>query len=671
MGGVNFERRTPLTNTEVPSTMKTALNKNSAVGYYRELERLPSAIEFVRSIPIAPLSELLASLASKPLLAVGSGGSFTAATLTAMLHESATHQIGKASTPYQSLAIPSLLDAGTILISAGGNNSDALAAFRGLAKRTIGRLAVFTASPDSKLAHLATSNSGTQFFSFKLPFPRDGFLATNSLVATSVLISRAYREFSSVGEIRFDGLGTIPDWHSTPATLSTIREILAQETLIVLAGSWTWPAAIDLESKFSEAGLAHVQLVDYRNFAHGRHFWLAKRGDSTAVIALASPETDAVVTRTLSTLPEDTKTFVLQTDRSGSDGAIDLICQGMFLVGLAAEQFGTRLTRPGVPAFGRQLYSSGFRQDDTQSVADTSVARKMMAIGHSSKGMLEKTQQSLLAFLEHLTRTRFEALVSDYDGTLYDKSASGTLPPSSIRKELVRLLDEGLILGVASGRGNSVTRALREFLPEPLWERVIVGCYGGAVVASLAEQEEEYLTQDGVLAEAREHLQHALRVMTLHFDLNPQLLSIRPAKVIDLPKLRHLILETLDGRLQGRQVVESAHSIDILGALASKLRVVDSVVERTRSKDASAVLRVGDQGAWNGNDYELLASGPSLSVDRVSGDLSTCWNISSPGLRSSLATAEYLRSLHRRGSGFVFRTKGSGFESLHSLGMKP
>ena len=158
--------------------MKAALTKNSAAGYYRELERLPSAIEFVCNIPIVPLSDLLASLASKPLLAVGSGGSFTVATLAAMLHESATHQIGKASTPYQSLAIPSLLDAGTILISAGGNNADALAAFRGLAKRTMGNLAVLTASPNSKLAHLATSNSGTQLFSFKLPFGRDGFLAT-------------------------------------------------------------------------------------------------------------------------------------------------------------------------------------------------------------------------------------------------------------------------------------------------------------------------------------------------------------------------------------------------------------------------------------------------------------------------------------------------------------
>ena len=444
-----------------------------------------------------------------------------------------------------------------------------------------------------------------------------------------------------------------------PKALSLIREILAQETLIVLAGSWAWPAAVDLESKFSEAGLAHVQLVDYRNFAHGRHFWLSKRGDSTGVIALVSPDSEEVVARTLSTLPENTKTFALRTDRSGPGGAIDLICKGMFLVGLAAEQFETRLTRPGVPAFGRRLYSSGFRHDHTQSFADVWTARKVVEIGHNSEVIVENTQRSLIAFLERLSCTRFEALVSDYDGTLYDRSEARSLPSAKIQRELVRLLDEGLILGVASGRGNSVTRALREFLPESLWGHVIVGCYGGAVVATLTEREEEAVAQDCVLVEAREHLQRALRIMGLHFDLNPQLLSIRPSRAIDLAKLRHLILESVDGQLQGRRVVESAHSIDILGALASKLRVVHAVAERTRSKDASAVLRIGDQGAWNGNDYELLASGPSLSVDRVSGNLFTCWNISSPGLRSSLAAAEYLGALQRRGTTFVFRTAKS------------
>ena len=59
-------------------------------------------------------------------------------------------------------------------------------------------------------------------------------------------------------------------------------------------------AAFDLESKLVEAGLVSVLLADYRNFAHGRHHWLAKNPDS-AVVALASKEETLLAERTLRT----------------------------------------------------------------------------------------------------------------------------------------------------------------------------------------------------------------------------------------------------------------------------------------------------------------------------------------------------------------------------------
>ena len=642
--------------------------RNRAVsGYYRELERLPSAIEFVRNVEVTPLSDLIGSSLGKPLMAVGSGGSFTAATLAATLHETATHQIAKANTPYQALAIPSLLNASIILFSARGSNSDALIALKGLARRTTGNLFVLTAAPQSRLAHLANSHTGAHVFSFELPFAQDGFLATNSLIATSVLISRAYKHSSSFDDVNSEQLGVAPTWYSKPETTQSLRELLTRQTLIVLAGSWAWPAAVDLESKFSEAGLAHVQLVDYRNFAHGRHFWLAKRGESTGVIALTGPDTETIAARTLSTLPEQINCFTLSTALSNSTGAIDLMCQGMFLVGLAAEQLGTRLTRPGVPAFGRRLYNSGYRYFEPDPPVEAWVAKKTMAIGLTSAAVVKTTRQALFAFLTKLANARFEALVTDYDGTLFERSHQEPLPPAAIQKQLIRLLSEGLILGVATGRGNSVTRALRTFVPECFWEQVVIGIYGGAVVATLNEVQEVSLNQDEDLVKAKACLQETLSILSLHFDLNPQLLSIRPRDPVDLSTLRTLVLGALDSTLDGRRVVESAHSIDVLGEAASKLHVVDAVLARTRSNDSASILRVGDQGAWNGNDYHLLASGTSLSVDRVSGDLRTCWNLSTPSFRSTLATTEYLRALRKRGDVFQFVVKWPAGASLSGL----
>lgn len=631
------------------------MNKNSAVSaYYRELERLPATIEFASKIPIGPLADFLSSHASKPLMAVGSGGSFTAATLAATLHESVTHRVGKANTPYQSLAIQSLLDAGALLISAGGHNPDAVAAFRGLTRRATGGLAVLTGSPDSRLADLASNTDGTELFSFKLPFGRDGFLATNSLVATSVLLARAYGSFPRSSRLSNMALGKVPAWRANFQTVKLLQEALSRETSIVLAGSWTWPAAVDLESKFSEAGLAHVQIVDYRNFAHGRHFWLAKRADSTTVVALSSPDTEELVARTLATLPTDVKSVTLRTELPGATGSIDLLCQGMFAVGLAAEQLQARLNRPGVPPFGRRLYRSGFKRPE-QSVSENWVARKVMAIGFSSRDVLEKAEQSLTGFLEELDKAQFEALVTDYDGTINRASSIEGIPPKEVQKELVRLLNGGLILGVATGRGNSVVRALRQFLPQPLWKQVIVGCYGGASTSSLADTKEEPLIQDESLPYAERHLRSKLAVFDLEYDLNPQLLSIRPGRPADMSNLCNLISETLAEHVSSHRIVESSHSVDILGASASKLRVVDSVIQHTRTKDPARVLRIGDQGAWRGNDYELLASGLSLSVDRVSGDLSTCWNISSPNRRLELAATQYLRALKKDGRSFRYK----------------
>ena len=57
------------------------------------------------------------------------------------------------------------------------------------------------------------------------------------------------------------------------------------------------------------------------------------------------------------------------------------------------------------------------------------------------------------------------------------------------------------------------------------------------------------------------------------------------------------------------------------------------------------VLRIGDLGSWGGNDFDLLNQGLSLSVDRVSSNLDTCWNLGPPGSKGITTTMQYLRAL--------------------------
>src|SRR5258706_14034164 len=84
---------------------------------------------------------------------------------------------------------------------------------------------------------------------------------------------------------------------------SSLQQMYTKSTWVVLFGGWGLPAAVDIESKFVEAALKNIQLADYRNFAHGRHHWLAKRPNETAVLALITPEEEKLARQTLDLLP--------------------------------------------------------------------------------------------------------------------------------------------------------------------------------------------------------------------------------------------------------------------------------------------------------------------------------------------------------------------------------
>ena len=125
------------------------------------------------------------------------------------------------------------------------------------------------------------------------PGGKDGFLATNSLLGFSGLLARTYSEIFDTGS----------EWANAKAYISQLVDEQSQtvcgwrtqtdslwdrSTTLLLYGPSTLLGAVDLESKFTEAAIGNLQCADYRNFAHGRHLWLAKRGDDSAVIAFLS-----------------------------------------------------------------------------------------------------------------------------------------------------------------------------------------------------------------------------------------------------------------------------------------------------------------------------------------------------------------------------------------------
>lgn len=82
---------------------------------------------------------------------------------------------------------------------------------------------------------------------------------------------------------------------------------------------------------------------------------------------------------------------------------------------------------------------------------------------------------------------------------------------------------------------------------------------------------------------------------------------------------------------EGVTVVRSSHSVDILAPGVTKRTLVEKAKKMAVGVEPVSVLCIGDRGRWPGNDFALLQEPYSLSVDEVSPDPETCWNLAPCG----------------------------------------
>jgi hydroxymethylpyrimidine pyrophosphatase-like HAD family hydrolase len=597
-----------------------------------------------------------------PLLAVGSGGSFTTAHLACGLHQRHFRLPAAPVTPLELASTDiDLREAAVLLLTAGGKNPDILAAADEAVGRDARRLAVICASTGTELARRMARFSTVEVCDFDLPSGGDGFLATNSLLASGVLLVRAYAE-----------AGAIP--HGLPATLEELTgsrgvdfsHVVARDTLVVLHSPSLKPAAVEIESKFAEAALGNVQIADYRQFAHGRHHWLAKRGDTSAVIALGTEADASIVEATMSLLPDRIPQVRLTLPFEGQTACLAGIVDAFDLVRQAGEARSIDPGDPGVPAFGRKLYNlraispPAILRAGQIAEAAVAVERKTRVAARAmSGGYGEEWERAYVRFLDRLRGARIRGIVADYDGTLCDEARRFDSLPTPVAAELTRLLRAGIAVGVATGRGKSVRERLQEAIPEDLWERVVVGYYNGGDIGFLGDGDRP----DGSPA-VGESLQRAADVLkeqqrflgVAQVEHRRRQITLKSSGSLD--RLWHCVQGLLGpDKFPGIAVLRSGHSIDIIAPWVSKLAVVERVVELCGGGD-DEILCIGDQGCWPGNDYQLLGTSLSLSANVTSADPERCWNLAPPGVRESQATLGYLRRLKPALGGLRFTMPG-------------
>jgi hypothetical protein len=603
--------------------------------YKKEIASLPETYHFVAQSPIDALRRAIQASMAGPLIAIGSGGSLSAAHFAVALHQRHCSRMAKAMTPLESKAFTIAgTNVSTLLLSAGGGNPDIIDAFENVVFQEPARVAVLTSRSGSKLARLVARYRHVEYCELAPPTGSDGFLATNSLFAFCVALTRAYQVPAAAGaDLPPDFFGLVGGRAGVANWETICRPLWDREHLSILFPPMLHAAASDLESKFTEAAIGSAHLADYRQFAHGRHHWLAKKGKSTAVLALITPSVRRLAERTLELLPDSVPVARVRFADDSAVSALAALCAAIAISGFAGEARGIDPGRPGVPTFGSRIYhlrSNRERTPKSKALRQRFIARKS---GDALHDAAPQWTAALAEFSARLSRARFKSAVFDYDGTLCDVSERFTGLSEEVAHHLTMLLENDIPLGIATGRGQSVGHDLQGMLPPNLWNRVVVGYYNGFEMALLND---ENVPSRGAPSREMKVLSDQLRAhpfisINATCEVRAGQISLTPALSVAL----EVLWEVVAGVVQEREftVVTSSHAVDVTPSHASKTAVVEQVRKLFGLQDCDAVLCIGDRGRPPGNDALLLAGPYSLSVDQVSADPQHCWNLAAPGHR--------------------------------------
>ena len=162
--------------------------------YQSELAKLSETYQWALSLDAKPLEEHLVSVANCPLVAIGSGGSYSTATLMADLHQRQTGEVGMSDTPLMAASyLKQLKGSAVALVSGAGLNP------RHTGSGTQGR-AVGTRVTDRTLCfekhHLWRGSSGNYArgfcFEFNVPAGKDGFLGDEQSARSGSVAPKGY-----------------------------------------------------------------------------------------------------------------------------------------------------------------------------------------------------------------------------------------------------------------------------------------------------------------------------------------------------------------------------------------------------------------------------------------------------------------------------------------------
>jgi len=264
-----------------------------------------------------------------------------------------------------------------------------------------------------------------------------------------------------------------------------------------------------------------------------------------------------------------------------------------------------------------------------------------------SNNELKSWRKSYRYYVNSLNTTNFTGILFDYDGTLCPtQNRFEEELTQEIKSIFIKLLDKGIKIGIVTGRGGSIKDLFRNSIPNKYWSRFFIGYYNGSDYGNL---------NDNTIPDKESKPDQSLQIIANFLskdyileDSDFEKIEIRPLQLTIRAKNKRGFEQTksicnhivLVNHIHNVCILESSHSMDIIiRPKVSKLNLLNNMF------NSENILCIGDKGMAPGNDFELLSTNYSLSVDEVSYHPKSCWNLAPKELSNYGATLYYLSKI--------------------------
>lgn len=604
--------------------------------FSEKLNRIHETISLVEATDIRPIANAINEGRHRVAIAVGSGGSAVAAEYLARCRSTLSCAPTIVKTPMDLVVDDSDLRGCDVwLFSAGADNPDVAAAFDTALASDASSIRLVTVRADGATTARARASGRCAVDLLPVADPKDGFLATHSMIATVAALLAACEDQAArhiqttvLGEFAKDAEAALGA-EARLAIEQTLEGFERTDTLLVLHDPQLRAVGVLIETSMWETAICPVQRSDFRNFAHGRHVWLAQRPEHTRLLALTGLDGIPIWTAIDRLLPEEVPRTSFDFGGAGRFRVAMGIVSGLAVVEALGIATGIDPGKPGAGPFAKPIYEDRSLEELARRlVPRTRQKRLSLGVADASSHRDRNVEREGQSRLDALLSACFSGIVLDYDGTIVATEDRLAPPSAAIVEELVRLADAGIDIAIATGRGGSSGEMLRQVLPERLHANIVVGYYNGAYIRTLdVDIAKEPATSNADLADVFEWLNTRKVVAAGRIPkAGPLQITVNNADLLDAAAFPSVVARcpaVIEGRIK---VVRSQHSFDIVPSTTSKTEVVKHLLA-SHSDAGAEILAIGDSGQASGNDYELLTLQHGISVGAICGDPDGSWSL--------------------------------------------